>query len=141
MDDLISRERALEALREANIRVTGMRVGKTILAKYAEQVREGYIDILRKLPAACVEVVHEGYWIDVGKTEKGSPIRRCSYCGTEKAGRPLTAYCPDCGARIFGRMTLTVGVEELSAVRVPFERDDDDCGVTWESINNILKGE
>ena len=138
VDELISRERALEALGAANVRVTGMRVGKTILAKYAEQVREGYIDILREVPAAVVEVVHEGYWIDCGKTEKGTPIRRCSYCGTEKAGRPLSAYCPDCGARMFGRMSMTDGVEELSAVRVPFVHDEDEYGVTWESINDIL---
>lgn len=134
VDELISRERALEALEAANVRVTGMRVGKTILAKYAEQVREGYIDILRDLPPAEVEVVHEGYWIDVSKTEKGTPIRKCSYCQTEKAGRPLSAYCPDCGARIFGRMNMTDGVEELVAVQVPFVRDDDDCGVRWESV-------
>lgn len=124
--ELISRERALEALREANVQVKGMRLGKTILAKYAEQVREGYIDILKEVPAVVVEVVHEGYWIDVGKTEKGTPIRRCSYCDTEKAGRPLSAYCPDCGCKMFGRMSVTD------------VRDDDDYGVTWESINNIL---
>lgn len=129
VDELISREKALEALREANVQVKGMRLGKTILAKYAEQVREGYIDILKEVPAVVVEVVHEGYWIDVGKTEKGTPIRRCSYCGTEKAGRPLSAYCPDCGARIFGRMSVSD------------ERDDDEYGVTWQSINNILKGD
>lgn len=110
VDELISRERALEALGEANVRVTGMRVGKTILAKYAEQVREGYIDILREVPAAVVEVVHEGYWIDCGRTEKGSPIRECSYCGVRKAGRPLSDYCPDCGCR----MLLTM--EELTDV-------------------------
>lgn len=100
VDELISRERALEALREANVQVKGMRLGATILARYAEQVREGYIDILRDLPAARVEVVVEGYWIDVGKTEKGTPIRRCSHCDTEKAGRPLSAYCPDCGCKM-----------------------------------------
>lgn len=110
VDELISRERALEALQEANVRVTGMRVGKTILAKYAEQVRDSYIDILREVPAAECEVVHEGYWIDVGETEKGSPIRECSYCGVRKAGRPLSAYCPDCGCHLFGRMNRTTGV-------------------------------
>lgn len=132
VDELISRERALKALQEANVHVTGMRAGKTFLARYAEQVRDGYIDTLRGVPAAECEIVHEGYWIDVSKTEKGTPIRRCSYCNTEKAGRPLSAYCPDCGARIFGRMNVTDGIEELVAVRVPFEKDG--CGVTWEPV-------
>lgn len=110
VDELISRERALEALQEANVRVTGMRAGKTILAKYAEQVRDSYIDILREVPAAECEMVHEGYWIDCGKTDKGTLIRECSYCGVRKAGRPLSAYCPDCGTRMFGRMSTTNGV-------------------------------
>lgn len=134
VDELISREKALKALQEANVHVTGMRAGKTFLTKYADQVRDGYIDILRGVPAVECEIVHEGCWIDVGKTEKGSPIRRCSYCNTEKAGRPLSAYCPDCGARIFGRMNVTSGTEELCAVRVPFVRDEDDNGIRWEPV-------
>lgn len=97
-NDLISREKALEALREANVRVVGMRVGKTILARYAEQVREGYIDVIREMPGETrSEPVRTGHWIGHGKTEKGSPIRECSHCGVTKAGRPLSKFCPDCG--------------------------------------------
>lgn len=134
MDDLISRERALEALREANIRVTGMRVGKTILAKYADQVRDGYIDILKELPAEDAELIRTGHWINCGKTEKGSPIRRCSYCGVTKAGRPLSDYCPDCGCKMFGRTSVSDGADIWTAVRLPFVRDDDDSSVVWEPV-------
>lgn len=94
--DLISRERALEALEAADVRVSGMRVGKMFITKYAEQVREGYIDILRNVPSET------GEWINVGKTDRGTIIRRCSYCGVTKAGRPLSKYCPDCGCRMVG---------------------------------------
>lgn len=97
-NDLISRERALEALQEANVRVSGLRLGKTIMAKYTEQVREGYIDIIRKVPAEEAEMLRIGQWISLGKTEKGSSIRKCSYCGVTKAGRPASKFCPDCGA-------------------------------------------
>lgn len=103
-NDLISREKALEALREANVRVVGMRVGKTILARYAEQVREGYVDILKGVPTEDVKLVPTGYWIERGKTEKGSIIRQCSHCGVTKAGRPLSKYCPDCGAELSGKV-------------------------------------
>lgn len=110
MDELISREKALEALQGANVKVTGMRLGKTILAKYAEQVREGYIDILKEVPAEDAEPIRIGHWIGYGKTEKGTPIRGCSWCGVRKAGRPLSKYCPDCGCK----MLLTM--EDLSDV-------------------------
>lgn len=109
-DDLISREKALEALREANVKVSGMRLGKVFLAEYAKQVREGYIDILKEVPAEEAEMVHEGHWINVGKTEKSSPIRKCSYCGVEKTGRPKSKFCPDCGAK------MLLSMEELTDV-------------------------
>lgn len=100
MDDLISRKKALEALEEANLSVKGFRFGKTILSEYSKQVREGYVDIVRNVPKEDAEMIKYGEWITVGKTEKGSPIRKCSYCKIEKAGRPKSAYCPDCGARM-----------------------------------------
>lgn len=99
-DELISRQRALEALEEANLSVKGFRFGKTILSEYSRQVREGYIDILKNIPKEDAEMNKYGEWIMVGKTEKGTPIRECSYCKTEKAGRPKSKYCPDCGAKM-----------------------------------------
>lgn len=100
MDELISRKKALEALEEANLTVKGFRFGKTILSEYSKQVREGYVDIVRNVPKEDAEMIKYGEWVTVGKTEKGSPIRKCSYCKTERAGRPKSVYCPDCGAKM-----------------------------------------
>lgn len=98
MDELISRERAVEALRDAKLHVKGMRFGKTILAEYTRQVRDGYIDILENVPAEDAEVVRYATWVDLGKTDKGTPIRMCSHCRVAKAGKPKSIFCPDCGA-------------------------------------------
>lgn len=98
MSDFISREQAIKALQEANVQVKGMRLGKTVLVEYSKQVRDGYIDAIRNIPPAQAVEYHYGTWITVGKTQCGTPIRKCSYCGIEKAGRPKSIYCPDCGA-------------------------------------------
>ena len=100
MDELISREAALKTLEDAKVYVTGMRFGKTILAEYMRQVREGYIDILKTVPSADASWTRYGSWKTVGKTEHGSIIRECTACGVQKAGRVKSDYCPDCGARI-----------------------------------------
>lgn len=96
--DLISRETALKVLEEAKVYVSGMRFGKIILKEYAGQVREGYIDILRNIPKEDAEFIHHGGWITIGKSEKGSIIRMCSHCGTERTGISKSKYCRDCGA-------------------------------------------
>ena len=96
--DLISRETALKVLEEAKVYVSGMRFGKIILKEYASQVREGYIDILRNIPKEDAEFIHHGGWITIGKSEKGSIIRMCSHCGTERTGISKSKYCRDCGA-------------------------------------------
>lgn len=100
MNELIKRDEAVKALEQARLYVTGMRAGKTVLAEYSKQVRESFIDILRDLPAADAEMARYGEWVAVGKTSSGTPIRRCNYCNVEKAGRPKSAYCPDCGAKM-----------------------------------------
>lgn len=96
--DLISREIALKAIEETKVYVSGIRFGKIVLKEYASQVRDGYIDILRNIPKADAEFVHHGGWITVGKSEKGSIIRMCSNCGTERTGISKSKYCRDCGA-------------------------------------------
>ena len=98
MEDLISREAALKALEETNIRVKGMRFGKTILAEYSKQIRDGYIDIIRDIPAADANITRYGEWITIGKNDKGTIIRKCSCCGKQRKGFAKTQYCPDCGA-------------------------------------------
>lgn len=113
MEDLISREKALKALEQANVRLKGMRFGKIILAEYAKQVREGYIDVINDIPSEDAEMKRFGQWVDVGKTSKGTPIRQCDYCGVEKAGRPKSAYCPDCGARMSKTIDEILGQEQF----------------------------
>lgn len=96
--DLISRETALKVLEETKVYVSGMRLGKIILKEYVSQLREGYIDILRNIPKADADFIHHGAWVTVGKSEKGSVIRMCSHCGTERTGISKSKYCRDCGA-------------------------------------------
>lgn len=99
-DDLISREGALKALRETNVKVTGMRAGKSILVEYANQVREGYIDIIRKIPSVIVESTPKiyGRWLYAGKSKSGDSIWKCSHCGKERTGNQArSTYCRDCG--------------------------------------------
>ena len=99
-NDLISRAAALKALQDAKPRVTGMRLGKVILAEYAKQCREGLSDAVRNVAPANAEYLRHGRWITVGKTEKGSIILRCSVCGIERKGISKSAYCKDCGAKM-----------------------------------------
>lgn len=100
MDELISREKALKALEDANVAVKGLRFGKTILAEYSKQVREGYIDVLRDIPSEDAEHIRYGSWRTVGKTEHGTIIRECTACGVQKKGGVKSTYCPDCGAKM-----------------------------------------
>lgn len=100
MGDLISRQKAVESLLRANIRVSGLRIGKTILAEYAKQCRDNMIAVIREMPGEEAEHVKHGAWILVGKTKKGSRILKCSYCGKERKGGIKSAYCMDCGAKM-----------------------------------------
>lgn len=112
----ISRDKAIEALSEENVTVKGMRAGKQIIVEYSNKLREGYIDILRKVPDAEVVPDNHGRWLTVGKTGRGTPVRKCSSCGMERAGRPKSKYCPDCGCHmdltivdsIDGQQTFTI---------------------------------
>ena len=98
--EFISREEALKALKNSSVQVKGMRLGKIIFVEYSKKLKEGYYDVIRNVPAAKVVPSGDAEWIDVGKTSKGTPIRKCSHCGVEKAGRPKSSYCPDCGCRM-----------------------------------------
>lgn len=96
--DLISRETALKALEEVKVYVSEICFGKIILKEYTSQVREGCIDILRNIPKEDAEFIYHGGWITIGKSNKGSIIRKCSYCGTERTNISKSKYCRDCGA-------------------------------------------
>jgi len=101
-DEYVKRNDLLRALEKSNMSVKGIRLGlgKIFLVEYSEKLREHYTDIIRGVPAANVVPDVYGVWVEVGKTSKGTPIRRCSCCGVEKAGRAKTNYCPDCGCRM-----------------------------------------
>ena len=107
MNDYISRDEALRALEEARLYITGMRAGKTILAEYANQCRQQYINTLNTIPSAKVAPVREGRWITVGKTPNGVIVRKCSACDTVRKGGVKSTYCRDCGAH----MVLTAEVD------------------------------
>ena len=114
MSDLIRREKALEALYGARVRVMGMRIGKIILSEYAKQCRDAMINAIKEVPGADAEYVRHGYWIDMGKTEKGSRILKCSCCETERKGISKSAYCKDCGARM--DMAIDISEEAMNAL-------------------------
>ena len=98
-EDFINRKELLKIIEETNMSISGIRLGlgKIFLAEYIQKLREHYANIIQKIPPAeVVQPVH-GIWVEVGKTDKGTPIRRCSCCGREKAGRPKSNFCPDCG--------------------------------------------
>lgn len=98
MSDFISREKAVEALRNAKVHVTGMKIGKTILSEFSSQIRHGYVDVLKNVPAEDVVTIQYATWVNLGKTSHGTPIRMCSHCKIAKAGKPKSNFCPDCGA-------------------------------------------
>lgn len=99
-DDLISRESALKALRDSNPMVKGIRLGKTILVEYADQLREGYADVIRKVPTVHVEEFH-GQWLYAGESKSGDSVWRCSHCGKERTGKQAKSlYCRDCGCHM-----------------------------------------
>ena len=113
-EDFIRRETLITMFEVSNpLPVKGMRLGKTLLVDYTNKIRDHYLDVIRNAPPADVHENHYGMWEDAGKTRYGTPIRRCSRCKSEKAGRPKTNYCPDCGCQMFkddmleGQMTFT----------------------------------
>lgn len=113
MPDFISREKAVLALKNAKIHVTGMKLGKTILSEYSRQVRDGYVDILENVPSENVAMAHYATWIYLGKTSHGTPIRMCSNCQIAKAGKPKSNFCPDCGAAMRKDNILDDGQEHF----------------------------
>ena len=96
MADYISREAAIEALENSD-------------ADVCEQYPDGYCDwgfgretvesTLKNVPAADVEPVRHGRWVD----KKGGfwDVAKCSVCGSPcpTAGIP-PRYCPNCGAKM-----------------------------------------
>jgi hypothetical protein len=100
MAEFINKQDAIKLLESNRVVVTGMRFGKTIITDYANRIRGELVNTIRKMPTADVEYVRHGYWITVGKTDRGAPILQCSWCGRVRKGVNKTIYCRDCGAKM-----------------------------------------
>lgn len=91
MAEYIEREVLLARLQEN----FNNRCNNDLLCKYV-------IDKIRTFPAADVEPVRHGRWIDCD--DEYSSYSRCSVCGDEftnlEADCARTNYCPSCGAKM-----------------------------------------
>lgn len=100
MNNLVSRDTVIDTLRTTSVHISGVRLGKLILPQYEDKCREAFIKAVLDMPQADAEYVHHGYWIDMGKSEKGSSIIQCSVCGKTRKGTGKSKYCRDCGAKM-----------------------------------------
>ena len=96
MDDLISRQAAIDAL-NGEISITG-RANAEAVRGYVRLVK----DRLERLPSAQPE--RKGRWI---KLDMHAHLanHKCTACGQECyvptcMGEPMYTYCPNCGARM-----------------------------------------
>jgi hypothetical protein len=90
MDDYISREATVKAFCE---KCRGYYDGHCI------HKGECDIDVIQTAPAADVQPVKHGRWIDNGICD--SMLSACSICGYS-CGAYSFNYCPNCGARMDG---------------------------------------
>ena len=103
MNNLVNRETVIDTLKTTPVHVSGVRLGKLILPQYEDKCREAFIKAVKNMPHADAEYVRHGYWIELGKTEKGSPVIQCSVCGQTRKGAGKSKYCRDCGAKMDGQ--------------------------------------
>ena len=97
MDDLISREAALDMLdHERKVLIEQGRLGaEHIVVHHARRMIED-------LPAVeAVPVVH-GRWIDENPDDFLDPRMRCSICTGIESPLLKWRYCPNCGAKMDG---------------------------------------
>ena len=80
MDDYIKREALRDALYDA------------------DAITMNGVKILNQFPAADVEPVNHGRWVQ--QPLNGTHIWRCSKC--ETIGSPQWKYCPKCGSKMDG---------------------------------------
>lgn len=98
MNQYINKNDLINMLTEAQLHVSGLRFGKTILRDYANKLRESLIELIRNAPAAEVAPVVHAHWINVGKTDSGAVILMCGHCKRQRKGSHKSAFCRDCGA-------------------------------------------
>ena len=66
---------------------------------------EDFDDLINNTPTADVVEVRHGEWIEDKHRWNPSDWRECSLCGyyfDVSVGQELTAYCPNCGAKMDG---------------------------------------
>lgn len=100
MNDLISRQAAIEALEREKTYCTAFRDGyvkKNIFEKYNMGIDDG-IKALNNLPSA----VKQGKWFNTSTDIPKLLMNVCSECGFQypSAIRTRFNYCPNCGARM-----------------------------------------
>ena len=98
MSDYISREAAIEKIREAGCTDCGGSSGT--ICGFCDF--ENAVRLVNGLPAADVEPVRHGGWI-IAEDEYSS-YAKCSVCGDEftfwEGDCAITQYCPSCGAKM-----------------------------------------
>ena len=99
MNDLIDRGLALSLIESSRMPIK-WQFGKCILKEYFRRCKEQIRSIILHMPKSDAEYIRHGYWIDAGRTEKGSIILRCSVCKKERKGSGRSNYCRDCGAKM-----------------------------------------
>ncbi len=57
---------------------------------------------IRDIPAADVQPVKHGRWIDKNPQDKYDPRCICSVCGSVEFPLSRHKYCPNCGAKMDG---------------------------------------
>ena len=90
MDDLISRQAAIDALKAKKDKSA-----KGDIGCFYNTIIQNAIDAIKDLPSAQPEQ-KTGRWII--STDGYYPY--CSICKNEPQGRIMTDYCPNCGAKM-----------------------------------------
>lgn len=93
MNDLISRKAAIKAIRK------DMYADKDFMSA---MICEGIECMLNSVPSAEPP---RGFWVTIERGEQGYSAGdfRCSICGEPNKCYTLTAFCPNCGAKMEGK--------------------------------------
>ena len=106
MDDLISRQAAIDAIGKASDELyENIKKGATFPQRQWFDGMAQAQSILENLPSAQSE--RKGYWIEMGTNKDGTHSIRCSKCGEGYKARGYAwsiatkakyKFCPNCGA-------------------------------------------
>ena len=100
MDEYIKREAAIAALDEFRLNQTVSKYATVMQCRAARDAISRAIKVLESLPAADVEPLKRGRWIEQEKYTFGV-MYDCSLCGNRILDNGHSwNYCPNCGARM-----------------------------------------